>query len=392
MSSRKNILILIGFVLSAALIASAITATLMTHFYGRWQFKVLGDVSGEIVEEQPDALLTVLSVLKDYREHSGDGSKENILTALGYRRSDFFHPKSSILFAFAGFFFGGSLFLFTVCYRRRKDIMRIRSLSGYLERVNRGGPVLLFQPEEDDFSLLQDEIYKTVTYAYQTKEAALEARNNFAENLSNIAHQIKTPITALSLTAQMMKEHVPGEYPEQILRQLCRLTHLEEALLLLSRIDAGAFLLEQKEVDVFTVLMLAADHLQEISYHSGVFFDIPELGEISITADMEWTMEAVMNLFKNCMEHTPDGGTVHCSYGQNPLYTEITIWDEGPGFEKEDLPHLFCRYYRGKNAGKGGIGLGLALAKELIEKQNGTIRAGNMQSGGARFEIRFYSH
>ncbi len=93
----------------------------------------------------------------------------------------------------------------------------------------------------------------------------------------------------------------------------------------------------------------------------------------------------------NCMEHDP-GGRVHCSYAQELLYTEILIWDEGKGFAKEDLPHLFERFYRGKDAGEGGIGIGLALSKELIERQNGTIWAQNRPGGGALFAIRFYSH
>ncbi len=98
-----------------------------------------------------------------------------------------------------------------------------------------------------------------------------------------------------------------------------------------------------------------------------------------------------MNLMKNCMEHNK-GGTIHSYYAQNPLYTEIFTWDEGEGFATEDIPHLFERFYRGKNAGEGGIGIGLALSKEIIERQNGTIRAKNAAEGGALFEIRFYSH
>ncbi|MDE7233179.1 MAG: sensor histidine kinase, partial [Lachnospiraceae bacterium] len=140
---------------------------------------------------------------------------------------------------------------------------------------------------------------------------------------------------------------------------------------------------------VFTVLMLAADNLQELFAQTDTSVVIPELGEIAITADLDWTMEAVMNLMKNCMEHNA-GGTVHCSYGQNPLYTEILIWDEGEGFARADLPHLFERFYRGENAGEGGIGIGLALAKEIVERQNGTIRAKNLAEGGACFEIHFY--
>ena len=98
-----------------------------------------------------------------------------------------------------------------------------------------------------------------------------------------------------------------------------------------------------------------------------------------------------MNLMKNCAEHGA-GGCVRCFYEQNPLYTEIRIWDEGAGFVREDLPRLFERFYRGKNAGEGGIGIGLALAKELIERQDGAIRAKNLPEGGACFEIRFYRH
>ena len=92
------------------------------------------------------------------------------------------------------------------------------------------------------------------------------------------------------------------------------------------------------------------------------------------------------------MEHTPTGGSIHCSYEQNPIYTQIQIWDTGTGFAKEDIPHLFERFYRGQNAAHGGIGIGLFLSKAIIESQNGTISAKNLTGGGACFEIRFYSH
>lgn len=190
----------------------------------------------------------------------------------------------------------------------------------------------------------------------------------------------------------MMKESCYSEYPGQIQRQLNRLTHLEEALLLLSRIDAGTLSLKRTSVDVFTLLMLAADNLQELFAQAGVSIDIPEMGEIQINADLDWTMEAIMNIFKNCMEHSPEGVVVHCYYELNPLYVQIRIWDEGQGFTKEELPHLFERFYRGENAKEGSIGIGLSLAKEIIEMQNGILSANNLTTGGACFEIRFYSH
>lgn len=283
------------------------------------------------------------------------------------------------------FFLVAGLFL-----QKRRENLRIQALTDYLERANTGKAAILSALGEDAFSKLEDEIYKTVTFLYRTREAAVQAREEFAKNLSNIAHQIKTPIAAISLTVQTF-ESAETERLSQIHRQLMRLTHLEEALLILARLDAGTLVLKRKETDVYTLLVLAADHLEELFARSGVSVSIPELGEIPITVDLEWTMEAIMNLMKNCAEHSA-GGVIHCFYEQNPLYTEITIHDEGEGFMKEDMPHLFERFYRGQNAGKGGIGIGLALAKEIIERQNGTIRAENRKEGGACFCIRFYRH
>lgn len=289
---------------------------------------------------------------------------------------------------------GAFLLLLGLMVQRRRERQRIQILTAYLEQANRGNAPVLSALGEDDLSRLEDQIYKTVTYLYQTREEAVRTKNEFAQNLSNIAHQIKTPITAISLTVQTMEDRGGAEEKKrraQMKKQLTRLTHLEEALLLLARLDAGALVLKRKKTDVYTLLMLAADNLQEIFALSGVSVDIPELGEMPVAVDPDWTMEALMNLMKNCAEHNA-GGCVRCFYEQNPLYTEIRIQDEGAGFDREDLPHLFERFYRGKNAAEGGVGIGLALAKELTLRQNGTIRARNLPEGGACFEIRFYRH
>ncbi|MDE6204457.1 MAG: HAMP domain-containing histidine kinase [Lachnospiraceae bacterium] len=381
---------------------------LVSYHYSRIQFELLGAICGKVAEQAPETKKVISATLKEYTGgNTGAKSEEGFLSTLGYRISDFAGPayRQNFLFLTAGVLTGVFLFLFTFLYRNKIEAMRIRALADYLEQVNTGKAVLPAVSGEDDFSKLEDEIYKTVTFLYHTKDAAVQAKNGFAENLSNIAHQIKTPITAISLSVQMMKQDfadkpsgsscntlIPmANHLEQVGKQLLRLSHLEEALLVLSRIDAGALLLQKNDTDVFTILVLAADNLQELFASSGTFADIPELGEMMVTVNLDWTMEAVMNLMKNCMEHS-NGGPIHCSYGQNPLYTEILIWDEGEGFAKEDIPHLFERFYRGKNASDGGIGIGLALAKEIIERQNGTIRAKNKPEGGALFEIRFYSH
>ena len=403
MSGRKNLVVLFGFVAAVSLISSAVTAMLLSCHYSRLQFDLVNVICGEVLEQEPEMKHIVSAALKEYTGGNADGvAMGDVLSVLGYRISDFSDSSVTydIMFATTGFLAGIVLFAITYAFRNKTEAKRIEELSDYLEQVNMGKAVVLSASGEDLFSKLEDEIYKTVTFLYQTKDAAVQAKNDFAENLSNIAHQIKTPITAISLSLQTLSEMpLKKEYEkdrmEQIKKQLNRLIHLEESLLVLSRLDAGTLRFQKEDVDVFTLLVLAADNLQELFTDSGTFIDIPESGEMAVTADLNWTMEAVINVMKNCMEHNA-GGTVHCSYGQNPLYTEIFIWDEGDGFAKEDIPHLFQRFYRGKSADAGGnirgsgIGIGLALSKEIIEHQNGTIRAKNLPNGGACFEIRFY--
>ncbi len=403
MSGRKNLVILFGFVAAVSLISSAVTAILISCRYSRIQFDLVNVICGEVLEQEPEMKHIVSAALKEYTGGNADGvAMGDVLSVLGYDISDFSDSSVAydIMFAATGFLAGIVLFAVTYAFRNKTEAKRIEELSDYLEQVNMGKAVVLSVSGEDLFSRLEDEIYKTVTFLYQTKDAAVQAKNDFAENLSNIAHQIKTPITAISLSLQTLSEMpIKKEYEtdrmEQIKKQLNRLIHLEESLLVLSRLDAGTLMFQKEDVDVFTLLVLAADNLQELFADSGTFIDIPESGEMAVTADLNWTMEAVINVMKNCMEHNA-GGIVHCSYGQNPLYTEIFIWDEGDGFAKEDIPHLFKRFYRGKNADAGGnirgsgIGIGLALSKEIIEHQNGTIRAKNLPNGGACFEIRLY--
>lgn len=112
--------------------------------------------------------------------------------------------------------------------------------------------------------------------------------------------------------------------------------------------------------------------------------------EVSYTGDRAWMREALSNIVKNCMEHTPEKGTIWVQAVENAIYTEIVVRDNGPGIEKKDLPHLFERFYKGENSSEKSVGIGLALARMIIASQNGTVSAENSKEGGAKFSIRFY--
>lgn len=370
-------------------------SVLWQHEYRQASYSHISKFCEMIIENYPEAELPMLSVLKEYHTLTEPDVKGNqFLEQYGYSDSEFcksirwnFMIPSVILIllVICGF-------VFDIWYLNRRNQMRIAELTSYLEKVNSSVAGTIIQTKEDEFSHLQDEMYKTVTSLYQTREEAVQAKVNFADNLANIAHQLKTPITAAFLSLQLMKNTTPNVYGEQMERQLERLNRLEESLLTLSKIDAGTLHLEFSQVDIYTVLNLAAENLNDLLMKENVSVDIPDHGCIEICGDMEWTMEALMNLMKNCMEHSKYGGTIHCDYSSNPLYAEILIWDDGEGFQAEDIPHLFEQFYRGKGAAGNGIGIGLSLARSIFDLQNGNVTARNRPEGGACFEIRVYSH
>lgn len=395
MNHRRDMVMM----LSACLLAVSLTAFCFAGYYSRVQFQMTGYLCREILERQPESRQAVMEALKGLEQYS-ETEPEKLLSSFGYRQWDFLKLYPGVLAcAVLGTVLCAVCILMVIRRHDRRFQKRVLMLTDYLEKVSKQeeADFLLARldgrgMEDDICSCLQDEIYKTVTTLYQTREEAIQAKKNYAENLANIAHQLKTPITAISLSAQMIEEKASSGYTAGIRKQAERLAYLEESLLVLSRIDAGTLELKRNAADVFTLLTLASDHLQELAAQAGTGIDVLEMGEVFVNVDLDWTMEAVMNLIKNCVEHAPTDTMVCCSYEENPLYVQIRIWDEGEGFAEEDLPYLFERFYCGKRGKKHGIGIGLALAESIIEMQNGIISAYNRPEGGACFEIRFYCH
>lgn len=111
---------------------------------------------------------------------------------------------------------------------------------------------------------------------------------------------------------------------------------------------------------------------------------------VSFVGDFKWTAEAVINILKNCVEHTDEGGRISISFSENPLFTEIVIADNGKGISKEDMPYIFKRFYKGKNASEGSVGIGLAMAYSIVTNQNGDIQIKSEKEKGTEFRIKFY--
>ena len=156
------------------------------------------------------------------------------------------------------------------------------------------------------------------------------------------------------------------------------------------RLDAGTAKLAHDRVSVQELIRRAAEPLLIPIELRAQTLSVCCPEETAFTGDLQWSVEAVGNILKNCMEHTPEGGEITATAVENAIYTELRIADNGPGIDQEDLPHLFERFYKGRNAGEQSVGIGLALARMIVEEQNGALKAENLRSGGAAFTIRFY--
>lgn len=276
-------------------------------------------------------------------------------------------------------------------FRHRRRRKRILALTAYLEAASCGREKALARTE-DEFSILEDEMYKTVSELRIAREAAQQERRQQADNLADIAHQLKTPLTSMSLMTQLLAADASAEQQEyvgRIDRQLDRLNWLTGSLLTMSRLDAGAVKFSPVTLSFEELAARAAEPVEQLLFDRGQTLYV-DGKEVSICCDPHWMAEALGNLMKNCSEHTPQGGQIRIAAEVTPLCLQITVEDTGSGFDPDEIPLLFRRFFRGKQSGKDSIGIGLALSRAIVEGQGGVIRAENRPEGGARFIIRFY--
>ena len=289
----------------------------------------------------------------------------------------------------------GAVFLLLNLFFARRRYRAMAELSARIDRVLHGyDNALITAHEEGELSILESEIRKMTVRLKESADLLRAEKAELSRAMEDIFHQIRTPLTALNIEAALLaEENLTYERRVQLTRearrQLQRMEWLVEALLKMSRIDAGTVAFRKDTVTVRELVEKAAEPLS-------IPMELREqrlavtAGDETYIGDLSWSAEALGNILKNCMEHTPVGGIISVNAEETALYTQIAVRDDGPGFVKEDIPHLFERFYRGKNAGSESIGIGLAMARMIIAEQGGTVTADNLPDGGARFVIRFY--
>lgn len=291
------------------------------------------------------------------------------------------------------FLLGASLtVLFTIVVHKRNT--RLNELNDYLSLVCSGHYELdVFDNTEGELSILKNNIYKVVTILRTQNEMLRKDRLYLADSLADISHQLKTPLTSMMVMTDLLKdeqsEEKKTEFISVIENQLDKMKWLITNLLKLSKLDAGT-------VEFRKESFLSIELIEEAVMPFALSLDIKGIGfendieEFSILGDKAWTIEAVQNIIKNCIEHTERDGKITISSKRTNLFDEVRISDNGIGISEADLPHIFERFYHGKNSSKDSVGIGLALAKTVLEKENGTITAQSLEGEGTEFIIRFY--
>lgn len=273
---------------------------------------------------------------------------------------------------------------------------QIEELSQYLKRIASGEYSLdIRDNDEGELSILKSEIYKVTVTLYEQAELLKKDKLFLSDSISDISHQLKTPITSMFVMTDLIRdESLPQdkrvEFTQNIRSQLERLQWLVASLLKLSKIDAGTIEFRKENLNVKELIGKATEHLLIPMEIKEQILEISGDEHTQFIGDFNWSSEAVTNIIKNCIEHTPCGGKIGINFSETSVYTMMKIFDNGEGIDKDDLPHIFNRFYKGKNARNDSIGIGLSMSKSILENQGGIIEVTSEKDKGTQFTIKIY--
>ncbi len=313
-----------------------------------------------------------------------------IFTFLLCTASAFFSAEAAVFTLVLGVFLITAFLIFT---KKRYD--RINNLTETIDRILHGADDTDIKSySEGELSVLESDVQKMLVRLRDQKDILEKEKNFLADSIADISHQLRTPLTSINLILSLLHssdvtEERKGELMRELSVLISRTEYLVSVLLKISRLDAGTVQLERKETDLGMLIRMSAEPVMipmDIKNQSLIV----NTENITLSCDFSWCLEAFGNILKNCTEHTPENGTVTVKAKDTPIYTEIVISDSGTGFADEDIPHIFERFYKGKNSSAESFGIGLNLSKMIIASHNGTVKARNSETGGAEFVIRFY--
>ena len=264
-------------------------------------------------------------------------------------------------------------------YLKRRD-KKIKQITKYINEIkNKKYELNIDENSEDELSNLKNELYKITIMLKEESEISKKDKENLKISVEDISHQLKTPLTSITIMLDNLKENpnmdenTKQKFIFEISKQIDWINWLVISMLKLSKLDANVVQFYDEKINLNKFITEIVKNLEipiEIKNQNII---INGDNEADFVGDYKWQQEAVTNIIKNCIEHNKENGTINIKYEENNLFTKISIKDEGIGIEKEDLKHIFERFYKGKNSTENSVGIGLSLSKNIIEKNNGII-------------------
>ncbi|MCR8642942.1 HAMP domain-containing histidine kinase [Paenibacillus sp. N1-5-1-14] len=292
--------------------------------------------------------------------------------------------------------FLSALLIGTSMFFTRWRYRELAKLSVYLREIMSGNVSLdVRDNQEGELSILKNEIYKVTLMLSEHRSLLERDKIQLTDAISDISHQLKTPLTSMTMMADLLStpDLSPAkrtEFTHHIRVQLERIDWLVSSLLKLSKMDAKTIPFKKDRILMKSLVQKTLEPVMIPMDVKEQTITIAGDDDVSFVGDFNWTAEAVINILKNGVEHTHEGGALTITFSENALFTELIISDNGKGIPKEDLPYIFKRFYKGKNASEGSIGIGLAMAHSIITSQNGVIDVTSDSEKGTQFRIKFY--
>lgn len=369
---------------------SLIVLSLVFIFFNYMEYRKYTDVFNlkinkiiaNIKESYPDASVSeIIEILNkgikadnELKEYGIDLSMDSVIAENDVHFARFLVIEGIVFFGV--FLYLSAIFL---TYNYKKD-KKLREITEYIEEINRGNYALDIEDNtEDELSILKNEVYKTTVMLKEVAENSMQDKVKLKDSLSDISHQLKTPLTSITIMLDNMKEDknmdlkIREGFIKDIKREIINLNFLVNSLLKLSKFDANTISFINKDERIVDILREAIKNVAGLCDLKDVEISISGNEVEKVNCDFKWQVEAITNILKNCVEHSYESSKIDISYVQNSVYTKIEIKDYGVGIDEEDLPHIFERFYKGKNSSNDSVGIGIALAKSIIKENNGYV-------------------
>lgn len=288
------------------------------------------------------------------------------------------------------------IFFVIILFNRKKEKKELNEIVEYIKDINKGNYDLkLTNNKESMYSILKNEIYTTTVMLKEKAENELKDKLSVKDSLTNISHQLKTPLTSISLLVDNLCDNnvspeIQKEFLEDIKFQVKNINYLIIQLLKLSKFDANVVVFKKENINVKNIIFEVLKYVDPLIDLKNINIHVNGKNNVSFIGDYQWEFEALSNIIKNCIDYIPDNKNIYIEFKENNFYTQIEIIDEGLGIAPSEVNHIFERFYKGKNSSNNSFGIGLALAKEIILKDNGKIIVSSKLDKGTKFKIKYY--